>query len=50
MPSGIAVDIARLWAPGNLRKVAAGTAVCAAIDHADVYAHQLSVNTNNITF
>src|SRR4051812_45246214 len=31
MPSGIAVDIARLWAPGNLRKVAAGTAVCAAI-------------------
>src|SRR4051812_40524242 len=31
MPSGIAVDIARLWAPGNLKKVAAGTAVCAAI-------------------
>jgi len=32
MPSNsVAVDIARLWAPDNLRKVAAGTAVCAAI-------------------
>ena len=31
MPSSIAVDIARLWAPDNLKKVAAGTAVCAAI-------------------
>jgi uncharacterized integral membrane protein (TIGR00698 family) len=31
MPSSIAVDIARLWAPDNLKNVAAGTAVCAAI-------------------
>jgi uncharacterized integral membrane protein (TIGR00698 family) len=29
--NSVAVDIVRLWAPGNLRKVAAGTAVCAAI-------------------
>jgi len=32
MPSqSIAIDIARLWAPDNLRRVAAGTGVCAAI-------------------
>jgi uncharacterized integral membrane protein (TIGR00698 family) len=29
--SSVAVDIARLWAPDNLKKVAAGTAVCAVI-------------------
>src|SRR5689334_16039777 len=32
MPSqSIAIDIVRLWAPHNLRRVAAGTAVCAGI-------------------
>jgi uncharacterized integral membrane protein (TIGR00698 family) len=32
MPNtSVAVDIARLWAPDNLRRVAPGTAVCAAI-------------------
>jgi uncharacterized integral membrane protein (TIGR00698 family) len=29
--SSVAVDIVRLWAPDNLKKVAAGTAVCAVI-------------------
>lgn len=31
MPSNVVVDVARLWAPDNLRRVAAGTAVSAAI-------------------
>jgi uncharacterized integral membrane protein (TIGR00698 family) len=31
MSNNIAVDIVRLWAPDNLRRVAAGTAVCAVI-------------------
>lgn len=31
MPNSVAVDIVRLWAPDNLKKVAAGTAVCAVI-------------------
>ena len=31
MPSSTVVDVARLWAPDNLRKVAAGTAVSALI-------------------
>src|SRR6516162_494238 len=29
--SSVAVEIVRLWAPDNLRKVAAGTALCAVI-------------------
>jgi uncharacterized integral membrane protein (TIGR00698 family) len=31
MPSSVVVDVARLWAPDNLRRVAAGTAVSALI-------------------
>ena len=32
MPSStVVVEIARLWAPSNLRKVAPGTAVCAVV-------------------
>ena len=32
MPSNtVVVEIARLWAPSNLRKVAPGTAVCAVV-------------------
>src|SRR5215467_5438491 len=31
MANSVAVDIARLWAPNNLRRVAAGTALCAVI-------------------
>jgi uncharacterized integral membrane protein (TIGR00698 family) len=31
MPSNVVVDVARLWAPDNLKKVAAGTAVSALI-------------------
>jgi uncharacterized integral membrane protein (TIGR00698 family) len=31
MPSNVAAEVARLWAPDNLKKVAAGTAACAVI-------------------
>ena len=39
--NSVAVDIARLWAPDNLRKVAAGTAACAAIAAVAFFADRL---------
>jgi hypothetical protein len=31
LSSAVAVEIVRLWAPGNLKRVAPGVALCAAI-------------------
>ena len=49
MPNSVAVDIARLWAPDNLRKVAAGTVVCAAIAAVAFATTSLNTGQNGVS-